>query len=182
MGVSSNAAHAASISFAVSSIIAALVVILLKITRCDDGVDLLKKSLQPIVFATFIATVMSLPEAYSMKIPTHGVFLEITMNEWLILLWVTLGPLWFANRDTPHRWWCFFGVLVFLLPRFTLWGFFFTEYHSGRRPWLPSQMSYAVFKFAIAFAYFSLMPLVVSFLKERYLLGASGRGGIGANH
>lgn len=168
MGMSYEAAGVISLSLAGSgTVIAALVVIWIAIKRFSAGNALTKASVLQIVFATFVAAVLSLPEAFSRKIPTHGIFLEITLAEWLILLWVPLGTLLLANRDTPRRWWCYFGVIAFLLPRFTFWELIFTEYYSGRRPWIPSETPFAFLKFIIWLVYFSLAPLVASVLKGR---------------
>jgi hypothetical protein len=98
-------------------------------------------------------------------IPCHGFLLELTLPEWVVLAGVPLAAYYWTGASIPRRWWAYFGAVAYLIMWSSLSWFFFTIYHAGRRPWMPSNLGWLK---AVGFlAYFMLAPVVASGLKQR---------------
>ena len=97
-------------------------------------------------------------------IPYHGIFLKISMFEWLMLLWVPASAAIFAKRGQPTRWWLWYALLSFLImwPGIrrgvlcTLW---------GRRPWMPSE--YWLLKSVVVLAAVAIATVLAAAWKMR---------------
>lgn len=115
---------------------------------------------ESVVYAGIGSAILAFPGALGCSIPTHGIFLELTASECLMLLWLPLSAYWLAAPAMPLRWWVCFGLVSFLFMQQSSLGFITSQYGSGRRPWMPSDSPLIILKLVGSLSYFCLAPLV----------------------
>ena len=96
-------------------------------------------------------------------VPDHGVLLELRLIEWVLLLWVPCSAYLWAQPCTPQRWWLSYGTFSCLIVIPAFWDFIVTEYGSGRRQRMPSDLW--LMKLGALFIYFSLTSLIAAEFK-----------------